>query len=101
MKGAARAAIEARSRLSTPSPDDAREAEAQRKAMQELQTNGQSTAQQEAAAREAARTETAWQAYFQRSPGCAIEANQTSVECVNEYIRARREFDRRWAAGEL
>jgi hypothetical protein len=35
------------------------------------------------------------------APKCAVEANQTSVDCVNEVIRARREFDRRWAAGEL
>jgi hypothetical protein len=52
-------------------------------------------------AREAARKEAAWKDFFQRSPRCAIEANQTSVECVNEYIRAKRDFDDRWGAGQL
>jgi hypothetical protein len=52
-------------------------------------------------AREAARKEAAWKDFFRRSPRCAIEENQTSVECVNEYIRTRRDFDSRWEAGQL
>jgi len=79
--------IQPRSRQSSPPPDNIRKTE--------------SPAQQKAAAREAERKETAWRSYFQRSPGCAIEANQTNVECVNEYIRARREFDHRWDLGQL
>jgi hypothetical protein len=51
--------------------------------------------------REAARKEAAWKDFFKRSPRCAIEANQTTVECVNEYIRAKRDFDHRWDAGQL
>jgi len=51
--------------------------------------------------REAARKEAAWSQFFQRSPKCAIEENQTSVDCVNEYIRARRDFDSRWRSGQL
>jgi hypothetical protein len=43
--------------------------------------------------------EAAFQAYFHRSDHCAIEANQATVPCVNEYIRARREFDQRWNEG--
>ena len=50
---------------------------------------------------ELARKEAAWWRFFNRSPQCTIEANQTSVECVNEYIRARRDFEQRWDAGQL
>lgn len=66
---------------------------AQRQALKERQ--------RKAHLRDAEREEAAWDRFFQRSPKCAVEANQTSVDCVNEVIRARREFDRRWAAGEL
>ena len=52
-------------------------------------------------AREAARKEAAWKDFFKRSPRCTIESNQTSVECVNEYVRAKRDFDQRWDAGRL
>jgi len=73
----ARAAIDARSRqAATPTNEERR-------------------------AHEATRKEAAWRDFFKRSPRCAIEANQTDVECVNEYIRARREFDHRWDAGQL
>ena len=52
-------------------------------------------------ARELARKEAAWWKFFNRSPSCAIEANQTSVECVNEYIQARHDFEQRWDTGRL
>ena len=67
--------------------------QAQRQALKERQ--------RKAHLRDAELEEAAWHRFFQRSPKCAVEANQTSVDCVNEVIRARREFDRRWAAGEL
>ena len=51
--------------------------------------------------RKLARKEAAWWKFFNRSPSCAIEANQTSVECVNEYMRARHDFEQRWDAGQL
>ncbi|HEY4368532.1 MAG TPA: hypothetical protein VGN07_14945 [Steroidobacteraceae bacterium] len=47
---------------------------------------------------EAAQKERAWRAYFHPSSACAVTV---SVECGNEHIRARRDFDRRYAAGEL
>ena len=56
---------------------------------------------EERKARELARKEAAWWKFFNRSPSCAIEANQTSVECVNEYIRARHDFEQRWDAAQL
>ena len=42
--------------------------------------------------------EAAWQRFFQPSPQCL---NSTNVECGNAHIRARREFERRYAAGDL
>lgn len=57
--------------------------------------------QQEAVAREAGRKEAAWNQFFRRSPKCVIEENQTTVDCVNEFIRARRDFDSRWRSGQL
>jgi hypothetical protein len=68
--------------------------QAQRKALEDTQ-------QRRADAREAERREAAWQRFFQRSAKCMVEENQTRVDCVNEFMRAKREFDRRWAAGEL
>ncbi|HMN47468.1 MAG TPA: hypothetical protein PKE27_23040 [Povalibacter sp.] len=44
------------------------------------------------------RKDAAWAAFYQPSPQCL---ESTSVECGNAHIRARREFERRYAAGEL
>ena len=65
-------------------------------------SRGQSSeARRKAQAREAERKEAAWQRFFHRSASCALEENQTSVACVNEFIRAKRGFERRWDAGEF
>ena len=42
--------------------------------------------------------ERAWTAFYRPSEQCL---NTASVECGNAYIRARREFERKYAAGEL
>jgi hypothetical protein len=42
--------------------------------------------------------EAAWAAFYKPSEECL---NSVSVECGNEYIRARREFERRYAQGEF
>jgi restriction endonuclease Mrr len=97
----AQGAIQARSRQNALPTDDSRNAEARKKASEEPRVNGDSVAQHRAAAREAARKEAAWRDFHQRSARCAIEENQTTVECVNEYIRARRDFDHRWDSGQL
>jgi len=94
------AAVQNRLRQGAPAADDSGNAETQ-KALEERRKNAASLAHQEAAAREAARKEVAWKDFFQRSAQCAIEENQTHVECVNEYIRARRDFDHRWSFGQL
>jgi len=45
-------------------------------------------------AREQAR-ESAWLAFYRPAPGCK---DSTTVQCANAYIKARREFDRQYAA---
>ncbi len=45
-----------------------------------------------------ARMEAAWSKYFQPSEECL---QTVSVECGNAHIRARREFERKYAAGEI
>ena len=40
----------------------------------------------------------AWRAFYQPSSECLAAA---SVDCGNAHIRARREFERRYSAGEL
>lgn len=97
----AQAALQARSRQSAPPAEDVQKVEPQKKALEERRADAESLARQEAQAREAVRKEAAWQAYFKRSATCAIEANHTNVDCVNEYIRARRDFDHRWESGQL
>jgi hypothetical protein len=47
---------------------------------------------------EARRKDQAWVRFFQRSDECL---RTSSVECGNQYIRARREFERRYSAGEF
>jgi hypothetical protein len=42
--------------------------------------------------------EAAWSAFYKPSPECL---KTVSVECGNEYMRARKEFERRYEAGEL
>jgi hypothetical protein len=55
--------------------------------------------QKRAVQAEVDRKESAWKRFYKPSPGC--EAASTSVECANEHIRAKREFEARYAAGKL
>lgn len=48
---------------------------------------------------QAERKEQAWRKFYRPSPGCAGAA--VSVECSNEFIRAKRAFDEKFARGEL
>jgi hypothetical protein len=69
--------------------DDARRRElAQRQQAEEAAVD-------DSRAREQAR-ESAWLAFYRPAPGCK---DSTSVQCANAYIKARREFDRQYAAG--
>lgn len=82
----------------------AREHYSQRARQQEAQRNEQAarvarTRERQAAQIAAERSkERAWTAFFRPSEQCL---NTASVECGNAYIRARREFERKYAAGEL
>lgn len=47
---------------------------------------------------EATRRERAWNKFYQASARCKVEA---SVECPNEFIRAKRSFEGKYAAGQI
>lgn len=55
-------------------------------------------AEQEAAQRK----EAAWQAFFKPKTVCSSPPDwDTQVECGNAHIRAKKEFEEKWARGEL
>lgn len=46
--------------------------------------------------------EAAWNAFFHQSPDCDVwRDDRHMVECQNKVIRAKRDFEHLWAAGEL
>lgn len=45
-----------------------------------------------------AQREAAWKRFYQPRPACL---ESSSVECGNEHIRARREFESRYASGQF
>lgn len=85
-KGAEEAAE--RARRAELQADAAAESAAQRQ-REEL---AQRRAAAEEARRNAADSEAAWKRFYQPSERCRSPEGATSVECVNEYIKARREF---------
>lgn len=50
---------------------------------------------------ETARREASWAKFYVPSPFCKNPDNRATMECANEHLRAKKEFDRKWAAGEL
>jgi lysophospholipid acyltransferase (LPLAT)-like uncharacterized protein len=50
---------------------------------------------------EAARREASWAKFYVPSPFCKNPDNRNTMECANEHLRAKKEFDKKWAAGEL
>ena len=51
---------------------------------------------------EAARKDAAWQAFFKPKKVCDDPPDSdTQVECGNAYMRAKRDFEDRWARGEI
>jgi len=44
------------------------------------------------------RREKAWARFYRPPPHCETSA---TMECTNRYIRAKRQFDEKWAKGEL
>jgi hypothetical protein len=55
-----------------------------------------------AAVEAARRKERAWQRYYQRPDFCADNPTAAQmVQCANQYMRARKEFEERYPAGRL
>lgn len=50
---------------------------------------------------ETARREASWAKFYVPSPFCKNPDNRITMECANEHLRAKKEFDRKWAAVEL
>ena len=44
------------------------------------------------------RKEKAWAKFYRKPPGCETAA---TMDCANAYIRAQRQFEQKWAKGEL
>ncbi len=50
---------------------------------------------------EVARREASWAKFYVPSPICKHPDNRATMECANEHLRAKKEFDKRWPAGDL
>jgi hypothetical protein len=50
---------------------------------------------------EVARREAAWKKFYVPSAACKNPDNRNTMECANEHLRAKKEFDKKWAASEL
>jgi type IV secretory pathway VirB10-like protein len=67
----------------------------------EMRQRARETANQ-AAVESARRKERAWQRFYQRPDFCADNPTAAQmVQCANQHIRARKEFEERYAAGRL
>jgi Zn-dependent M32 family carboxypeptidase len=67
----------------------------------EMRQRARETAEQ-ATAEAARRKERAWQRFYQRPDFCADNPTAAQmVQCANQYIRARKEFEERYGAGRL
>lgn len=91
-----RAAEEAaeRSRRATLEVDGAAVAEARRQREELARRQAEAAESQRAAVA----TEEAWNRFYRPSASCRDPANSATVECVNEYVRAKREFQARGVA---
>jgi len=83
--------------------EQARRAEAERaaKAAAQRQAHDAELARVAAAQAQAERREKAWQSFYKPSAACRNPDNRATMDCINEHIRAKREFEKRWQAGEL
>lgn len=67
----------------------------------EMRQRARETAEQ-AAAETVRRKERAWQRFYQRPDFCADNPTAAQmVQCANHHIRARKEFEERYASGRL
>lgn len=95
------AGIDEAQRRSVAAQAARKRAEAERARLNQMRRGAaiQATADREMARQRAEVAKAAaWTAFYQPSSECLAEA---SVECGNAHIRARREFERRYASGEL
>ncbi|MCU1533470.1 MAG: hypothetical protein JWO49_3041 [Arthrobacter sp.] len=53
------------------------------------------------AALEVARKEATWRRFYQKPPWCDTAEGQAFVECANGFIRATREFELKYAKGQV
>jgi hypothetical protein len=96
-------AVAAASAAAAPSAASAAEVNAhQLSALEdEMRQRARETAQQ-AAVEAARRKDRAWQRFYQRPDFCADNPTAAQmVQCANHHIRARKEFEERYAAGRL
>jgi len=88
---------------SAPASLSAAQINAQQLATLEAEMRQRARESAEQAAVEAARRkERAWQRFYQRPDFCADNPTAAQmVQCANHHIRARKEFEERYAAGKL
>lgn len=84
---------EAQARAAARAREAARQVDAQR----QRAAAAADLARQEQADRKA----DAWARYYRPSAACRDSTASTSVECANEFIRAKRGFEEAWGAGKL
>ena len=78
--------------------DEAKRAQLEANAARTRAEADAARAEQDAAARKAA----AWAAFYKPAKKCDNPSDwDTQVECGNTHIRAQREFESKWARGEL
>ena len=75
------------------------DAESEAKARAEREEMARRSAAVEAAHRAADENEDAWKRFYKPSPSCKDSANSATIECVNEFVKAKREFEYRRASG--
>jgi hypothetical protein len=88
---------------SAPAAPSAAEVDAHKLAALEAEMRQRAReAAQQAAADAARRKERAWERFYQRPAFCNDNPTGAQmVQCANQYIRARRDFEERYAAGRL
>jgi len=74
------------------------DAESEAKARAEREEMARRRAAVDAAHRAAEESEDAWKRFYKPSAACRDSANNATIECVNEFVKAKREFEYRRAS---
>jgi E3 ubiquitin-protein ligase DOA10 len=93
-----RMAEERRLKMAAILEEQARKAEQDRANAERLRIEVQR--KKEAIAAEEAK-ELAWKKFYTKPAHCDVAVGSTLVECGNQYIRAKREFEQKYAKGSL